>query len=398
MRKFFQKLWQTFFWNINRNLVPFIIRMKYGKFLEICGDKVPQSPFIFVANHANFLDPWIVCHLSKAPVAIMMNEDGFKASHFQKWYLKNIGAFPKKKGLSDISAMKKSIAEIKAGSSLMVFPEGQTSWDGETQPIYPGIERMAQKLGVPIVMCRIESNFIAHPWWADSDRKGQVSVFVKVLDKKTVAETSSDDLRGEIINHIKTNDVEKSHYKKFTGKNLVSGMQNFIWLCPSCSEKEMLEFTGNTVICEKCGGNFLFNANLWLVKPVNSVRNLHSWVGMQKIFVKNAVKNAGDSDILCESSKVRLIQNDNSGRVTTFDIGKLQISKENFVYLGDSATIKIPISDIVAPVFQQKNIIQFEYSEGDLKFMFSESPMMKVLFYLRELTGFSEVEERGYFV
>ena len=398
MQEFLEKLWQTIFWKINRNIVPFLIRAKYGHFLEIKGDKIPKAPFIFVANHANFLDPWIVCHLSKVPVAIMMNEDGFKASAFQRWYLKNIGAFPKKKGLSDISAMKKSISAIKSGKTLMVFPEGQTSWDGETQPIYSGIEKMAQKMGVPLVMCRIESNFVAHPWWADYGRKGQITVIVKVLDSKIVKEKSSDDLRSEIINHIKNEDVEISHYKKFTGKNLVSGMQNFIWLCPSCSEKENLKFIGNTVSCEKCGANFLFNANLWLVNPINSVRNLHHWVKIQKKFVKEAVKNANESEILCENDKIRLIQNDYSGRITVLDIGKLRISKEKLEFCGDSAKIEIPVSEIAAPVFQHKDIVQFEYPNGELKFQFLESPMMKTLFFLRELTGFAEVEERGYFI
>jgi len=397
MQDIFEKIWRFVFWKINRTIVPFVIWAKYDKFLEVKGDKIPKAPFIFVANHANFLDPWIVCHLSKAPVAIMMNEDGFKASSFQRWYLKNIGAFPKKKGLSDISAMKKSIAAIKSNYSLMVFPEGQTSWDGETQPIYSGIEKMAQKMGVELVMCRIESNFIAHPWWADSDRKGQISVFVKVLDKKFVKETNSDDLREIMINHIKVSDVEKSHYKKFTGENIVSGMQNFIWLCPSCGELEKLEFIGDKISCKKCGNDFLFNANLWLVNPVGNIRNLHNWVNMQKIFVKNAIKNASNTDVLCENDKVRLIQNDYGGRITILDIGKMQISKEKLVFFGDSAKIEVLIDDVIAPVFQHKDIIQFEYRKGELKFQFSESPMMKHLFFLRELTGFSEAEKLGYF-
>lgn len=398
MQEIFEKLWRIIFWKINRNVVPFVIKAKYGKFLKISGDTIPKTPFIFVANHANFLDPWIVCHLSKSPVAIMMNEDGFKASAFQRWYLKNIGAFPKKKGMSDISAMKKSISAIKAGFPLMVFPEGQTSWDGETQPIYPGIERMAQKMGVALVMCRIESNFIAHPWWAANDRKGQVSIIIKVLDKKAVKETNPDDLRSEIIIHIKTNDIEKSKNKKFTGENIVLGMQNFIWRCPVCGKIEELVFSGNKISCKNCKNDFVFNANLWIENPKNDVNNLYEWVKMQKDFVKNFVKNANENETLCENNRVSLIQNDYGGRITILDTGKLQISKEKIIFFGDSAKIEVLISDIIAPVFQQKNIIQFEYPKGELKFLFKNSPMMKHLFFLRELTDFSDAEERGYFI
>jgi len=396
MKKVLQKFWRYLFWTVNRGIVPIVVWKKHRKSLKVQGDKLPKAPFIMVSNHANFLDPWIVCHYSTTPVAIMMNEEGFKSFWFQRWVLKNIGAFPKKKGLSDVGAMKKSIAEIRAGYPLMIFPEGQTSWDGETQPIYSGIEKMAQKFKIPIVMCRIEGNFIAHPWWATFPRVGQITVQRKVLSPEEVAQKSSDELRDEIITYIKNHDIEKSKNSKFTGQNLTAGMQNLLWLCPTCNEIESLKFENNSIKCEKCKKEFVFNANLYLETPVEDVKHLHDWVKKQKLFARNTVKKAGENDILCTSEKVHLIQNDNTGRITTLDIGDIKISKKNLVFSGDAAQIVVAIDDIVAPVFQQKNIIQFEYSKGELKFMFLQNPMMKTLCILREMTGWEKIEENGY--
>ncbi|MDR0303484.1 MAG: 1-acyl-sn-glycerol-3-phosphate acyltransferase [Chitinispirillales bacterium] len=393
-----KNIWRWFFWKLNRKIVPFLIWKKYGKFLKVEGDKIPEAPFIFIANHANFLDPWIVCHLSKTPVSIMMNEDGFKASNFQKWYLKNIGAFPKKKGLSDISSVKISFSEIKKGYPLMVFPEGQTSWDGHTQPIYSGIEKISQKLNVPVVMCRIEGNFIAHPWWAGNDRKGQISIYIKIISTKFLKSKTFDEIRDEFINHIKNNDVEKSQNNKFSGKNIVSGMKNLLWICPSCNEKESLIFEENSVICEKCKKEHVFNANLYLENPANSIKNLYDWTKMQKDYVRNIVKNAGNSDILAQNNKICLIQSDDNGRIVTLDEGVLQITKEKFLFYGDCAVYDIAMDDVVAPVFQQKNIIQFKYPQGELKFMFLHTAMMKYLCFLLELKGYQEIEKRGYFI
>jgi 1-acyl-sn-glycerol-3-phosphate acyltransferase len=393
-----KKIWRLLFWTINRNIVPFFIWKTFGRFLKIKGDRLPKPPFIFVTNHANFLDPWIICHLSKKPVSIMMNEDGFKASSFQRWYLKNIGAFPKKKGLSDISATKKSIFEIKSGYPLMVFPEGQTSWDGETQPIFAGVEKMAQKLAVPIVVCRIEGNFVVHPWWADFGRKGQISVHKKVIPVEFIKSKALDEIRNEIISYIKNNDIEKSRNNKFLGKNLVAGMQNLLWICPTCGEKENLFFEKNSVICKKCQKEHKFNVNLYLENPTNSVKNLYDWVKMQKNDVKNIIKNAQNGDILTQNGKIRLIQSDYKGRIVTLDEGVLQISKEKFLFSGDYTVYDIAINDIIAPVFQQKNIIQFEYPKGELKFLFADAAMMKYLCFLRELKGYSEAEKRGCFI
>jgi len=327
----------------------------------------------------------------------MMNEDGFKSFWFQRWVLKNIGAFPKKKGLSDVGAMKKSIAEVKAGYPLMIFPEGQTSWDGETQPIYSGIEKMAQKFNIPIVMCRIEGNFIAQPWWAKFPRIGQITTHRKVIYPEVMKEKTSDELRDEIISFIKNNDIEKSKNNKFTGQNLTAGMQNLIWLCPSCEAIESLKFDNNSIICEKCKKEYNFSANLYIKNPENDVKDLYDWVKKQKMFTRNMIANASDNDILCTSEKVHLIQNDYTGRITTLDIGDLKIHKNKVVFSGDAAEIVVEIDDKLAPVFQQRNIIQIEYEKGDLKFMFLQNPMMKSLCFLRELTGWQEVEKRGYF-
>jgi hypothetical protein len=327
----------------------------------------------------------------------MMNEDGFKGSGFQRWYLENVGAFPKKKGLSDIGAMKKSISEIRAGYPIMVFPEGQTSWDGETQPIYPGTEKIAKKLNIPLVVIRVEGNFVAHPWWADFGRKGQVSVIVKTVKIDEVKEKTADELRNEILDHIRNNDVKKTKNNKFTGKNLTSGMNNIIFLCPICSANEKLIFDENKITCRDCKKDFVFNANLYLENPENEVDNFYEWVKLQKKFVKDSLQNAVKDEVLCESNFVRLIQNDYKGRVTTLDIGKMKILKDKLLFLGDSATIEIAAEDITVPVFYQNNIIQLEYPKGELKFMFLNSPMMKTLYFLRELTGYSKTEKQGFF-
>lgn len=392
-----KKLWRGFFWAVNRKMVPILIWKKFGEFPKIYGDKLPAPPFIMVANHANFFDPWIVGHLSEKPVSIMMNDDGFKSMPIQQWYLKNIGAFPKKKGMSDVAAIKKSISEIKSGYSLLIFPEGQTSWDGETQPIFTGVEKMAKKLSLPIAACRIEGNFLARPWWADFDRKGQIGVHVKIISAQFVESKTLEEIRDEFVSHIKTNDVEKSRNNKFSGKNIVSGMQNLLWICPSCGEKERLDFEGNSVICRKCGKEHVFNANLYLETAAGSVKNLYDWVKMQKNDVINIVKNAKSSDILTQNDKIRLIQSDNNGRIVTLDEGTLRISKEKFLFSGDYAEYDVAADDLIAPVFQHKNIIQFEYLGGELKFMFLRAPMIKYLYFLREIKGYREVEERGYF-
>ena len=62
---------------------------------------------------------------------------------------------------NDRSALKtilKCISLIKEDKvSIGVFPEGYTSKDGKLHPFRPGVFKIAQKTGVPIVVCTIQN-------------------------------------------------------------------------------------------------------------------------------------------------------------------------------------------------------------------------------------------------
>ena len=57
--------------------------------------------------------------------------------------------------------MDKAIEAIKQGNSLMLFPEGTRSRDGNLQPFKTGAFRLAQKTQVPILPIAIKGTFHA---------------------------------------------------------------------------------------------------------------------------------------------------------------------------------------------------------------------------------------------
>ncbi|MBD3321568.1 MAG: hypothetical protein GF350_10790, partial [Chitinivibrionales bacterium] len=131
--------YRWFMWNIlSRPFVGGYLKPSYNHSLAPGSDRYPPPPFIVISNHNTFFDPWIIGSYCHSPFAIMCNDDAFRGPALQSWYLNSIGAFPKKKGSSDFAAMKKTITLLKAGYPVCIFPEGQTSWDGETQLIYKG--------------------------------------------------------------------------------------------------------------------------------------------------------------------------------------------------------------------------------------------------------------------
>lgn len=95
----------NFFLNLIRK-VAFII-LKCIFFIRVEGkENIPEGPFIICANHRSYLDPVLIILIFDRRVYFMAKSELFKI-----WWLapiiKAFGAFPVKRGKSDIGAIKK---------------------------------------------------------------------------------------------------------------------------------------------------------------------------------------------------------------------------------------------------------------------------------------------------
>lgn len=396
----FSRVSRKLFWSFNRHSISLFLKNKYNLTLAESADPIPVGPFIMVSNHANFFDPWIVAHYSSLPVSIMMNEGGFNASAMTRWYLNSIGAFPKKKGSSDMQAMKISLKRLREGYPLLIFPEGQTTWDGETQPIFSGIEKLVKKSKLPLVMCNLEGHFLSRPWWnTGGDRKGKILVNRKVVSTEEIQAMKVSEIRDMMIHYIKGNDISSDTAEEvaFVGENVAEGLERLIWHCPSCKAEDELHIEGNGVRCTQCDAGFGFNANMRITKATteSGVKNLHDWVAEEKAIVLSKVNSDGDIT-LAEDALVSQIRVDYSGRVIMLDTGRFVLTKDVLMFYGEDGAQVFDVEKIISPVFQNKDMLEFEYDGSSYMFQIQKTAIYKWLTYLRYLTGYRECEERGY--
>ncbi|MBD3315340.1 MAG: hypothetical protein GF344_06105, partial [Chitinivibrionales bacterium] len=136
-------------WQASRAFIAAHVRPTFGLTCDMECDPLPEPPYIMLSNHGTFFDPWLVGGWSRNPLSIMMNDDAYRSGIVSRTYLRWIGTYGKKKGSSDYRAMKKTLSLLGAGKGVLIFPEGQTTWDGETQPIYAGIEKIVLRAKCP---------------------------------------------------------------------------------------------------------------------------------------------------------------------------------------------------------------------------------------------------------
>ena len=119
-----------------------------------------EGRFLLVCNHLFIADPGIVLHcFRKSQLAFLTKKENYK--------LPFIGAFmhrilcqpiDRENDRQALKSIIKCIQMIKEDKvSVCAFPEGYTSKDGKLHPFRPGVFKIAQKTGVPIVVCTIQN-------------------------------------------------------------------------------------------------------------------------------------------------------------------------------------------------------------------------------------------------
>jgi 1-acyl-sn-glycerol-3-phosphate acyltransferase len=172
----------------------------------------PVTTSIFICNHVNLFDPFVIYS------AIPQFVRGFELeSHFKipiyGWMMGRFGNIPvpdvpNRNGLEVMTARAK--AALDSGISLIAFAEGSRTRDGHVQPFKKGVFSMAQKLSVPITPMSIVGSyqFFRTGHWMLCPAKITVHMH-ETIDTSKIARADLEELRRR-VQEIVARPVEES--------------------------------------------------------------------------------------------------------------------------------------------------------------------------------------------
>ena len=115
-------------------------------------ENLPEGPCVICANHSGFADPlWVFLLMgTRVPPWTMARKSLFEKPIFGA-FLHSLRAFPVDRDNVDLAAVKKSLAVLKQGEKLLIFPEGTRVKKGKKSEPKSGAVLLAQRAGVPLV-------------------------------------------------------------------------------------------------------------------------------------------------------------------------------------------------------------------------------------------------------
>jgi 1-acyl-sn-glycerol-3-phosphate acyltransferase len=138
-------------------------------------ENVPaEGPVILAPNHVSYLDPPAVAVASPRRVHFMA-EAGLFRNRLFGGFIARLAAFPVQRGTADTSAIRKAIEVLKAGGTLMVFPEGTRGDGAALGEIGPGLAMLVNRTGAAVVPVGVVGTHLMWPKGGKL-RRGRVRV------------------------------------------------------------------------------------------------------------------------------------------------------------------------------------------------------------------------------
>ncbi|MCP3914178.1 MAG: (d)CMP kinase [bacterium] len=137
---------------------------------------VPSGGVLIVSNHQSYLDiPLIAEALRKRHVGFVARASLAK-SRVLGFIMRHCGSVLIDRGRGDHRALRETVAHLRQGDAMTIFPEGTRTRDGSIGKFQGGALLAARRARVPIVPCAIRGSFTAWPPGRKLPRAGRLEL------------------------------------------------------------------------------------------------------------------------------------------------------------------------------------------------------------------------------
>lgn len=207
-----------------------------------------ERPFLIVANHECYLDPFLFGVFVPFEIKFVTTADVF-TTPLMRFLMKGTGGFPMRRHRQDLKAIRTMIRMVNSGQVVCIFPEGGRSIDGSPLPILKETLKLIQRCKVPILPLHLDGAYEIWPRWAANRRRGQVSAtFNPIIEVKDQSDLSV--LEAQISSRIF---APKKIFRPVNSSAITQGLDNLLWACYKCNTRNSIQVrSGRSIQCNHC--------------------------------------------------------------------------------------------------------------------------------------------------
>lgn len=121
-----------------------------------------RDGFLICANHQSHLDPVVLGSICPRPINYLGRESLFKFKPFG-WFLAWNDTIPIDRDGGGIAGLKETLRRLKKQETVLIFPEGTRTRDGNLQPIKLGFSAVARRAKAPLLPMAMSGPYAALP-------------------------------------------------------------------------------------------------------------------------------------------------------------------------------------------------------------------------------------------
>ncbi len=236
-----------------RRLISPIVAQRLG----FSGEAIPggMGPRLVLCNHNTDYDFLLLALMSNEPMDFVATESILRMGPIPELAGRKLKLILHDKGSKGVGTLKSITERIKIGRSVMLFPEGNRSFDGRTGSISPAVGKIVKMTGAAIVIYKITGGYLTTPRWGRGIRRGKMKGAVaRVLTPKEVSDMSARELQSLIEKELYTDAYDEQERTRIAYKSRKRGeyLETLLFACPSCKRVGTLSSHRSALGCS-CG-------------------------------------------------------------------------------------------------------------------------------------------------
>lgn len=337
-----------------------------------------KPPYLILSNHVNNWDPLFINCFVNEPICFVAAAPLFR-NPFLKRVLDYTGAISKTKFKNDTSTIRSMLKAKKHNRVIGIFPEGNRTWDGVTEPLVYSTSKLIKLLDIPVVIATIRGGYLTHPRWADGDRKGRISLsFVKLWNKGELAGETAETIHRKLTEALRYDEMEWQEDMQipFRSKHPAHYLERLLFVCPHCKSPASLHSKGDLCRCGSCGYTvrYTFYGTFESVHRPLRFQTVHEWNQWQLAYVRQHFTHLMQTEAWQEAMKdpVKLYLSEDDRPFRLVGAGCLTWTEEglHFESEGGKHAAEVPLDRIEGVNIHFHNKLDFFHDNRLYRFTF----------------------------